>query len=50
MKLMSDYLGFPSGDEDVKTLMDAIDEDKSGKISFQEFIGLQHATVFNLTA
>lgn len=37
MKQMSQYLGFPCSDDDVKQLMDAIDNDGSGSINFEEF-------------
>ncbi|CAE8589148.1 unnamed protein product [Polarella glacialis] len=37
VKLMSEYLGFPSSDADVKLLMQAIDTDSTGTISFDEF-------------
>ncbi|CAE8617608.1 unnamed protein product, partial [Polarella glacialis] len=35
--MMSEYLGFPSSDADVKLLMQAIDTDSTGTISFDEF-------------
>lgn len=37
MKLMSEYLGFPSSDDDVRALMHAIDADGSGTVNFDEF-------------
>jgi len=34
---MNKYLGFPAEDDDVSQLMDIVDTDKSGEISFAEF-------------
>lgn len=38
LKLMCNYLGFPSGEEDVNHLMKVIDTDGSGTVSPREFI------------
>eukprot|EP00971_Amphidinium_carterae_P125699 2490047-Amphidinium_carterae.1 len=37
VKFMSDYLGFPSEDKDIEKTLRAMDTDRSGTISFDEF-------------
>jgi len=37
VKIMCEYLGFPTGDEEIRALMDVIDKDRSGTVSFEEF-------------
>lgn len=37
MKIMSQYLGFPSSDKDIQALMTKIDSDRSGSVRFAEF-------------